>query len=213
MSHTPVVQAGSPRSTTGPGGRGIAPAPRGRVKTGVEGYKATVSVDPTPPKKSEQEVKMRQPTTKELAVAASKVQLSRDWKGTVKSNLKETFDMMSDDLKRVQLELLSFARLVMPMWAQPFIISMINGMHTLDALELRIQTFFDGLHLNPPSGFMDLLARLKHAARPIEQPVIEVPVAPEVKTFVAPGTGADYQPSTGITFRSLGRVRPIVGVV
>lgn len=180
----------------------------------------------TPEQKKSQTVteKSRIPTTKELAEAAKKVQLARDWKGTVYQTSEYTGEKYPDtvlgtigrfsgDLQKFQQELLAYARVFLPAWAQPFVVSMINAMHTVDALELRVTSFFDGLAINPPEGFMDLIRRLKHAARPIELPVVEVQVAPEVKTFVAPGTGGGYQPSTGVTFRSLGRGRPIVGVV
>jgi len=205
VSETPVVQSGSPRVT---GGGGTASTPRGRV---VTGKRTALVLAPEPVvqnKPAPTPGKTRTPTKEELKKAASKVQQLGEVKGVL-----GTHQDLGDEIRRIQTELLAFARVFLPSWAQPFVVSMINAMHTVEALEMRVQTFYEGLALNPPQGLMDLLARLKHAARPIEQPVEKVPVAPEVKTFVAPGTGADYQPSTGITFRSMGRGRPLVGVV
>jgi len=205
VSRAPVVQAGTGSVTAGTArGGGSAPT-SGGVPTGTAqpspspgGAPATTQTE----KIVEGMAKMRQPTTRELNQAASKVQLTRDWKGKVQDkSVSGTLSLAAEDLKRVQLELLSYATVVMPNWAQPFIVSMINGMHSLDALEMRVETFFEGLALNPPSGFMDLLARVKHAARPIEVPIGDTP-----SSFIAPVTGAEYDNSSGFTFRSRGRM-------
>jgi len=198
VSRAPVVQAG----TAGSGGytyRGKSPAPT-PVSPSPAGTPAKPSPTPGP---------TRQPTKEELKKAAAKV----NQVAAVEDKISKALGFSPEDLRYVQQELLAYARVFLPSWAQPFVVSMINAMHSVEALEMRVITFFEGLSINPPEGLMDLLGRLKHSFRPIEQPVVQVEAAPQVKTFVAPGTGGDYQPSTGVTFRSLGRGRPIVGVV
>jgi len=102
---------------------------------------------------------------------------------------------IEDDLRRLQLEILAAARQFLPEFAQPFLVGVLNTVHSADVMVDRIIEFFDSLRINPPQEFMDVVRRVGRASRPIE-PVVEVE---EVQVVDHMG-GVVHHPGSGGTY-------------
>lgn len=198
------------------GGWGSASA-YGGVSAGVLGgdrSSASLGGGPKPTPKSMPKAsvsKMKEPSAVELARAAAKNDLLKNWfTGKVTYRGPASSITLEEDLReftRIRDELLSYALVYFPSWAVPYVTAMINGIHSVEVLSDRIMNFFDYLRISPPQDFMDVLKRFVKVVKPIEVPF------PMTNNVVERGTGGSSDVGTSFTYRSLGRGRPLVGVV
>lgn len=110
------------------------------------------------------------------------------------------YDETYDTLRNVQMEVLAAARAYLPEVMQPFVIATLNAVHNVEVLTDRLESFFESLHINPPTEFMDVVRRISRVARPVAAvEVDEVVVVDEVGGIVNHPTSAPtaYEPSAG----------------
>lgn len=70
------------------------------------------------------------------------------------------------------MEILAAARSFLPEFMQPLVIATLNAVHNVETLTERLEGFFESLHINPPTEFMDVVRRITRVARPV--PAVDV---------------------------------------
>lgn len=96
---------------------------------------------------------------------------------------------VGDSMRETQLAIIAAAGQLLPAFMQPFIVSFLNGLHTVDSMTDRFVTFMESLRFSPPQDFVEVLRRIEHARRPIEEVVTEVD-----GEYVVPRDPSPYRP-------------------